>query len=50
MEAASGFGELGWLCHAKFPVVKDLDDFVFEESAVNEKQIRSLYDGSFIER
>jgi DNA replication protein DnaC len=34
--------------HAKFPVVKDLDDFIFEESAANENQIRSLYDGSFI--
>jgi DNA replication protein DnaC len=31
-------------------VVKDLDDFIFEASAVNEKQIRSLYDGSFIEK
>ncbi len=36
--------------HAKFPVVKDLDDFIFEESAANENQIRSLYDGSFIEK
>jgi len=35
--------------HAKFPIVKDLDDFIFEESATNENQIRSLYDGSFIE-
>jgi len=35
---------------AKFPVVKGLDDFIFEESAVNEKQIRTLYDGSFIEK
>ena len=25
--------------HAKFPVVKDLDNFIFEESAVNENQI-----------
>lgn len=36
--------------HAKFPVIKDLDNFVFKESAVNENQIRSLYDGSFIEQ
>ena len=35
--------------HAKFPVIKDLDSFIFEESAVDENQIRSLYDGSFIE-
>jgi len=36
--------------HAKFPVVKDLDDFIFKASGVNEKQIRSLYDGSFIDK
>jgi len=35
---------------AKFPVVKDLDNFIFEQSSVSEKQIRSLYGGSFIER
>ncbi len=34
---------------AKFPVVKDLDNFTFEASSVDENQIRSLYDGSFIE-
>ena len=30
-------------------MIKDLDNFIFEESAVDENQIRSLYDGSFIE-
>ena len=35
---------------AKFPVIKDLDSFIFKESSVDENQIRSLYDGSFIEQ
>jgi DNA replication protein DnaC len=34
---------------AKFPVVKDLDSFDFNSSAVDEQQIRSLYDGGFID-
>jgi DNA replication protein DnaC len=34
---------------AKFPVTKDLDDFIFEQSEVDENQIRSLYDGNFID-
>jgi len=29
--------------------MKDLDNFIFEESVVSENQIRALYDGSFIE-
>ena len=34
---------------AKFPVLKDLDNLIFKESSVDENQIRSLYEGSFIE-
>jgi len=37
------------LGQAKFPVLKDLDNFVFENSIVDENQIRSLYDGGFIQ-
>lgn len=33
---------------AKFPVEKDLDQFVFAESPVNEQQVRTLYEGSFL--
>lgn len=33
---------------AKFPVDKDLDHFVFAESPVNETQVRTLYEGSFL--
>ncbi len=33
---------------ARFPVDKDLDNFDFSASPVNEMQIRTLYDGSFI--
>lgn len=36
------------LHQAKFPVEKDLDHFDFAESPVNEPQIRSLYEGSFL--
>jgi DNA replication protein DnaC len=36
------------LHQAKFPVDKDLDHFNFEESPVNETQVRSLYEGSFL--
>lgn len=34
---------------ARFPVIKDLDNFNFKESSVSEDQIRSLYEGAFIE-
>ena len=37
------------MSQAKFPVVKDLDSFDFDSSAVDEQQIRSLYDGGFID-
>jgi DNA replication protein DnaC len=37
------------LGQAKFPVAKDLDNFIFKGSSVHENQIRSLYEGSFIE-
>jgi DNA replication protein DnaC len=33
---------------AKFPVDKDLDRFNFTSSPVNEMQVRSLYEGSFL--
>jgi DNA replication protein DnaC len=33
---------------AKFPVDKDLDCFVFEDSPVNEILVRSLYEGRFL--
>ncbi len=33
---------------AKFPVDKDIDNFEFGESPVNETQVRSLYAGSFL--
>ena len=34
---------------ARFPVLKDLDQFNFSESCVDEAQIRSLYQGDFLE-
>jgi DNA replication protein DnaC len=34
---------------ARFPVLKDLDQFSFSESCVDEAQIRSLYQGDFLE-
>ena len=37
------------MAQAKFPVVKDLDSFDFEASSVDEEQIRSLYEGSFVD-
>lgn len=37
------------MSQAKFPVLKDLDSFDFESSTVDEKQIRSLYIGGFVE-
>ncbi len=33
---------------AKFPVEKDLDHFEFTETPVNEQQVRTLYEGSFL--
>jgi DNA replication protein DnaC len=33
---------------ARFPVEKDLDHFNFNESPVNETQVRTLYEGSFL--
>lgn len=35
---------------AKFPVEKDLDHFNFSESPVNETQVRTLYEGSFLKQ
>ena len=32
---------------AGLPVMKDLDDFRFDQSPVNEALVRSLYDGAF---
>lgn len=34
---------------AKFPIYRDLDQFHFKSSPVSEKEIRHLYNGSFIE-
>jgi DNA replication protein DnaC len=36
------------LGQARFPLAKDLDGFDFSETPLNEAQIRSLYDGSFM--
>jgi len=36
------------LGQARFPVAKDLDQFDFNASPVNEMQVRSLYDGQFL--
>lgn len=37
------------MSQARFPVLKDLDNFDFEAATVDEQQIRSLYTGSFVE-
>jgi len=37
------------LTQARFPVAKDLDTFKFEGSSLDEDQIRSLYEGSFLD-
>lgn len=37
------------MAQAKFPVVKDLDQFDFSASPVNETQVRTLYEGQFLE-
>ena len=34
---------------ARFPVIKDLDTFNFKEAFVDEAQVRSLYEGDFLE-
>lgn len=36
------------LGQAKFPIAKDLDQFDFDASPVNETQIRNLYEGGFM--
>jgi DNA replication protein DnaC len=36
------------MSQAKFPVDKDLDHYEFAESPVNEPQVRTLYEGSFL--
>ena len=36
------------LAIAKFPVDKDLDSFEFDGSPVNQTQVRSMYQGSFL--
>lgn len=38
------------MSQAKLPAQKDLDTFDFKQAAVNERQIRSLYEGQFIEQ
>jgi len=35
---------------AKLPVPKDLDSFSFDDTCVDERQIRSLYEGEFVEQ
>ncbi len=37
------------MVQAKFPVAKDLDQFDFNISPVNETQVRTLYEGQFLE-
>ncbi|MEW5938011.1 MAG: ATP-binding protein, partial [Candidatus Thermoplasmatota archaeon] len=37
------------LGQARFPVSKDLDSFHFEEASLDEAQIRSLYEGAFLQ-
>jgi DNA replication protein DnaC len=34
---------------AKFPIIKDLDSFNFKDAFVDEAQIRSLYEGDFLD-
>jgi DNA replication protein DnaC len=38
------------LSQARFPVMKDLDSFQFAEAEVDEQQIRSLYEGDFLQQ
>lgn len=37
------------LGQARFPLMKDLDNFRFDQSGVEEAQIRSLYEGAFLQ-
>jgi len=37
------------LGQARFPMLKDLDSFRFADSGIDEAQIRSLYEGGFLE-
>jgi len=37
------------LGQARFPLAKDLDSFRFSEASVDETQIRSLYEGGFLQ-
>jgi len=37
------------LGQARFPMLKDLDSFRFADSDIDEAQIRSLYEGGFLE-
>ncbi len=34
---------------AKFPILKDLDNFDFDQASVHEDQLRSLYEGDFLD-
>lgn len=38
------------LTQARFPVMKDLDSFQFADTGADEQQIRSLYEGDFLEQ
>lgn len=38
------------LAQARFPVMKDLDSFQFADTGADEQQIRSLYEGDFLEQ
>jgi DNA replication protein DnaC len=35
---------------AKFPILKDLDNFDFDQASVHEDQLRSLYEGDFLDQ
>jgi len=35
---------------ARFPVSKGIDTFVFDDTPINEQQVRSLYQGEFLDR
>lgn len=37
------------LGQARFPLMKDLDSFRFDQSGIHEAQIRSLYEGAFLD-
>ncbi len=44
-----GLGRPASLGQARFPMLKDLDSFRFADAAIDEAQIRSLYEGGFLE-